>query len=116
MKPRAKPRQESLDLVARLLQEQEITCQNIIERACDLTIYQVRADEIRGPSRKPMAIAVRDAISYVLVKRLELSYNDVGGLFHRDRAAIIYAVKKLQPHMNHVNHSSAQEGLQWRIR
>ena len=61
------------------------------------SVYHCTIEEINSPSRKSMLVAPRQIIMYLLHRKVEMSYPDVGRkLGNRDHTTIIHGVRRVE--------------------
>lgn len=64
--------------------------------ASALAYFEVSREEFFSKSRFPRHVIARHAVAYVLKKRDDISYPNIGQRLKRDHSTIIHAVEKLE--------------------
>lgn len=78
---------------------------DVINVAC--TFFTIKPTLLRGPRRNASLVRARQVVMYILKKRLNLTFSEIGNLLGgRDHTTIMYGVEKIEqgvlsmPHIN----------------
>ena len=74
-----------------------------INRIVDLVCeeYFVTEEELRSKSRYKELVEARQMAMYIISRETGITLAEIGGVFDRDHATVIYAIKKVRQRAKH---------------
>lgn len=62
-----------------------------------ISVYGYTVDDLVRQDRKKGTVEARNAFCFLLRKYLNMSYNDIGSILHRDHSSVANAIRMFQP-------------------
>lgn len=70
--------------------------------------FKIDESLIKSETRKKEVVEVRDSIIYFLREYCDMSYPDIGRLFHRDHTTMIHSYRKIKDNIDNVENFAAR--------
>ncbi len=82
------------DLISDLIEAREIFVDDVLKSVSKS--FRIPVQEIKGKTRRPSAVAARQAAALLMRKILQLSLKEIGLNLNRSHSTIVHAIKKAQ--------------------
>ncbi len=89
------------NLLSDMLQEPEIFVDDVFKSVSKS--FRIPISEIKGETKRPSAVAARQAVVLILRETLKLSLKEIGDTINRSHSTVIYTLKKAKTRLNKDN-------------